>query len=213
MMLDALDSDGLQLRKEPGATKACVISKRSFVARRGVRVRVWIGAGKRRQPPCPVGGPADFEKLKLSEANEQLRILADQIRVRDDMIARSRARQQTAKQKEAALEAELLRVENILRLSEQRAADLQARLRHAHSTIERQERKLATASTDAEHLIYRRVGLDKNCPDFVLSAVKKAYARELHPDLRRPDDRSEAENRLKEANAVFDKISELRNRE
>ncbi|WP_046864775.1 hypothetical protein [Microvirga massiliensis] len=60
------------------------------------------------------------------------------------------------------------------------------------------------------NLLYRRVGLDEDCPDFVLGAVRTAYRKKLHPDGHPPHQRAEAERRFKDAEAVFDEISRLR---
>jgi hypothetical protein len=205
LMLDALDSNGLRIRKAPGATKARVISTRAFAARRNIRVCVWIGAAKRKQPACPLGGPTDFEKLRLCEADERNRVL-------EQSVAKSGADKQAAETKVAALQAELLRVEATLRRYEQRVADLQSSLLEAQATIQRQQQALFAAPNSRGHPIYRRVGLDEQCPDFVLQAVRHAYVKRFHPDGRPPHQKDQAQEVLKEANAAFDQISELRRR-
>lgn len=58
--------------------------------------------------------------------------------------------------------------------------------------------------------LYRKVGLDEKCPDFVLDAVRRAYRVRLHPDKHPSAHRAEAERRFKEAEAVFEQIVRLR---
>jgi Tfp pilus assembly protein PilX len=107
-------------------------------------------------------------------------------------------------------------------ISEEIAADLaQARqeLEHARGTVKALERSLANAklsggpsrgTSSAASSPYRRVGLHENCPDFVLSAVQKAYRVALHPDLKPPHAKAGAERQLKEAEAAFAEIRRLR---
>jgi hypothetical protein len=61
--------------------------------------------------------------------------------------------------------------------------------------------------------LFSKVGLDLNCPSFVLDAVRRAYRVKLHPDKHPPGRRAEAERQFKEAEAVFEEISRLRNAE
>jgi hypothetical protein len=58
--------------------------------------------------------------------------------------------------------------------------------------------------------LYRRVGLDEDCPDFVLKAVRTAYRKNLHPDGHPPHQRADAERRFKDAEGVFDEVWRLR---
>jgi hypothetical protein len=59
-------------------------------------------------------------------------------------------------------------------------------------------------------LLYRSVGLDHKCPDFVLKAVQTAYRKSLHPDLHPAAEREEAELRFKDVEQVFAEIRRLR---
>jgi hypothetical protein len=58
--------------------------------------------------------------------------------------------------------------------------------------------------------VFRRVGLDPNAPRFVVESVRKAYRRNLHPDLQPEERKEEAEKRFKESEQVFDEIWKLR---
>ncbi len=58
--------------------------------------------------------------------------------------------------------------------------------------------------------LYHKVGLDRDCPSFVLAAARMAYRRKLHPDVHPPERKAEAERRFKEAEAVFDEIERQR---
>jgi hypothetical protein len=57
---------------------------------------------------------------------------------------------------------------------------------------------------------YRNVGLDENCPDFLLKAARMAYRKQFHPDVHPERDRAEAENSFKKVEAVFAEIMLLR---
>jgi hypothetical protein len=104
--------------------------------------------------------------------------------------------------------------------AETRLAGLHAVLRQARDTIRwqerrleehrRQERRLMEREAGTRAALYRRVGLDEACPDFVLKAVRTAYRRALHPDTRPDHEKAEAERRFKEAEAIFDEIARLR---
>lgn len=58
--------------------------------------------------------------------------------------------------------------------------------------------------------LYGRVGLNENCPEFLIRHARRCYLSELHPDRHSPEHRAEAEKRFKEAKAVFDEIVRLR---
>jgi hypothetical protein len=58
--------------------------------------------------------------------------------------------------------------------------------------------------------LYRKVGLDEQCPNHVLAAVRKSFRRVLHPDSHPSHKRSEAERIYKETEAIFDKIYTIR---
>ncbi len=65
-------------------------------------------------------------------------------------------------------------------------------------------------SPEKPNSLYRNVGLDENCPDFLLKAARMAYRKQFHPDVHPERDRAEAENRFKEVEAVFAEIMLLR---
>jgi len=86
------------------------------------------------------------------------------------------------------------------------------------STLVR-ERTHARASIAAQshssyqtRLLYRKVGLDEGCPEFVLKAGRLAFRRHWHPDGHPERDRAEAERRFKDTESVFEEITRLRGR-
>jgi hypothetical protein len=116
---------------------------------------------------------------------------------------------------------EVARLASLTRSAEANVEILRTVLSHAAQKIERLEQELK----DAKHRpppppppppeskanpLYRRVGLDENCPKFVAEAVRKAYRRHLHPDSRPAAQKAEAERRFKEAEAAFSEIWHLR---
>jgi hypothetical protein len=109
-----------------------------------------------------------------------------------------------------AIAKELARLRIEKEAAEKKVADLQSVLLQARDTIRWQERKLASVSPKGGNPLYRRVGLDEECPDFVLKAVRTAYRKQLHPDARPARDKEEAERRFKEAETVFNSLFALR---
>jgi hypothetical protein len=144
----------------------------------------------------------DFQKLRPSELNERICALKES-------VAETRAERQAVEGKAATLQAQLLQLGATLQRSELRAADLQSSLLEASRTIHWQQHKLAAPSTGGGDPAYRRVGLHKDCPEFVLQAVRHAYAKKFHPD-HTLHEKAQAEETLKEANAALDTIFELR---
>ena len=110
----------------------------------------------------------------------------------------------------ADLATELVRLRAEKDAAEKNLAELRGVLMQARDIIRRQEQKLAEASARVGHAVYRRVGLDEGCPDFVLRAVRTAYRKQLHPDTRPAHEKAEAERRFKDAEAVFETIYALR---
>ena len=109
-----------------------------------------------------------------------------------------------------ALAEELIRLRAEKESAEKRVAELQSTLLQARDTIRWQEQKLASGSAKNGNPLYRRVGLDEDCPDFVVKAARTAYRKQLHPDTRPVHEKAEAERRFKEAEGVFDTIYALR---
>lgn len=67
-------------------------------------------------------------------------------------------------------------------------------------------------SSNQTRLLYRKVGLDEGCPEFVLKAARLALRRHWHPDGYPERDRAEAERRFKDTESVFEEITRLRGR-
>lgn len=98
---------------------------------------------------------------------------------------------------------------------------LQIKLGEAQQQITRLETELETAKQVAQahmyretetrgHPVYRRVGLDQDCPRWVAETVRREYRRRLHPDQRPASQKSEAERRFKVAEQTFAEIWQLR---
>jgi hypothetical protein len=143
-------------------------------------------------------------KQRHSEISERLA----QIR-RDEPARTDRAGTDQASSDASRLD-ELIRLRAEKAAADRRAADLEVVLLQARNTIRLLQQQVATATARDGHSIFRRVGLDESCPDFVLKAVRTAYRKQLHPDARPAHEKAEAERRFKEAEAVFDTIYVLR---
>ncbi|MGH1574976.1 hypothetical protein ACRAWG_35475 [Methylobacterium sp. P31] len=62
-----------------------------------------------------------------------------------------------------------------------------------------------------EEQTYRQVGLHPRAPEFLITAARRAYRISLHPD-RHPNRRAEAHSRYLKAEAIFERIADLRSR-
>jgi hypothetical protein len=80
----------------------------------------------------------------------------------------------------------------------------------ARASMASQSRAAQQNRENQSNPLYRKVGLDEKCPDFVLDAVRRAYRVRFHPDKYPSAHRVEAERRFKEAEAVFEQIVRLR---
>lgn len=54
--------------------------------------------------------------------------------------------------------------------------------------------------------LYARVGLDQRCPDFLVTAARRAYRKHFHPDHHAGPAKASAEAAFKDAEAVFERI-------
>ncbi|MBM6584335.1 hypothetical protein ILT44_29505 [Microvirga sp. BT689] len=114
------------------------------------------------------------------------------------------------RQKVEDLERKLIQARASLDASEAKAQGSQRRLAEATAYISRLEKELLTAkaasTSSAGHLLFRRVGLDRDCPKWVAECVRREYRKRLHPDTKAPPYKSEAERRFKEAEQVFEQV-------
>jgi hypothetical protein len=70
-----------------------------------------------------------------------------------------------------------------------------------------EEAKAAGRSTKSRRPpVFRRVGLDSDCPKWVAEAVRREYRKRLHPDSKPPEHKAEAERQFKDAESVFAEI-------
>jgi hypothetical protein len=106
-------------------------------------------------------------------------------------------------------------------VTEAHAEYLQIKLAKAHQQITRLEQELETAKQAARysmseesetrgHPVFRRVGLDQDCPKWLAEIVRREFRRRLHPDGKGPTQKAEAERRFKQAEEVFSEIWQLR---
>lgn len=106
-------------------------------------------------------------------------------------------------------------------ITEAHAEYLQIQLAEAHQQIARLEEEIETAQQAARthmyretktrgHPVFRRVGLDQDCPRWVAEIIRREYRKRLHPDTKRPSQKGEAERRFKQAEEAFSEIWRLR---
>lgn len=111
--------------------------------------------------------------------------------------------------------ADLAWLRSFYREAEPRLSELEADLARAQHRIALLERERSNVeqsdpSHDSNHAIFRRVGLDQDCPRWVAEAVRREYRRRLHPDTKPLGQKAEAERRFKEAEVTFDEIWRVR---
>lgn len=136
--------------------------------------------------PLVIAGPVIwvFSMQFVMLAESLSRVLGDH--------RRAQRRADTAHERNAALLAE----------RDAQIASLAAELASAHSNSG------ARRESDEERT-FRQVGLHPRAPAFLITAARRAYRSRLHPD-RHPRHRSEAQDRYLKAEAVFERITELR---
>lgn len=107
-------------------------------------------------------------------------------------------------QEQRRLEVDRERREQVaaLAMRDGQIASLKADLAQARSN------PTAHPETDAEKT-FRQVGLHPRAPEFLITAARRAYRAALHPD-RHPRHRDRAHQRFLAAEAVFQRIAELR---
>ncbi|MER2263592.1 hypothetical protein [Methylobacterium oxalidis] len=71
-------------------------------------------------------------------------------------------------------------------------------------------RRRLSARPQAGDPLYRQVGLDEACPDFVIRAARRAYRIALHPDQHPAGRKPEAQKRFVAAEAAFERITRRR---
>jgi hypothetical protein len=95
-------------------------------------------------------------------------------------------------------------------------AELRSELQVAHAHIEFLQERLEEASqapsslSTRGHPLYRRVGLDQDCPKWVAEVVRREFRRRLNPDTKPPHQKAEADRRFKQAEEVFGEIWRVR---
>jgi hypothetical protein len=94
---------------------------------------------------------------------------------------------------------------------------LQVRLNEAEEKITQLERDLeasrrfAKAETSGRgHPVFRRVGLDQDCPRWIAELVRREYRKRLHPDAKPSHQKGEATRRFQEMERTFGEIWEMR---
>lgn len=155
----------------------------------GWHSRLWLAvliAAALATLPLVIAGPVIwvFSMQFVMLAESLSRVLGDH--------RRAQRRADVAFEKNASLLAE----------RDAQIASLAAELASARSTFG------ARRETDEERS-FRQVGLHPRAPEFLITAARRAYRAALHPD-RHPRNRSEAQDRYLNAEAVFVRIAELR---
>jgi hypothetical protein len=94
--------------------------------------------------------------------------------------------------------------------SEKRVRDLETRLKAAELRGQAAEMRLDRNQTDGA-AAYARVGLHPGCPDFVLTAARRAFRKAYHPDGQEPGASSGSARQFQEFESIFDRLEQSRN--
>jgi hypothetical protein len=122
-----------------------------------------------------------------------------------------------AKARIEALEADLTNaqmraeseVRRVMEFADSRIVDLERELQIARDALQVAGEELRQRPHEPDPL-YRRVGLDRDCPDFVLKAARRAYRVTLHEDKHPPEHKRVAHEKLVAAEQVFDTLFQRR---
>ena len=88
-------------------------------------------------------------------------------------------------------------------------AERETRIAALEAELTRVRSDSCTRQTTEVEKIYQQVGLHPRAPAFLVVAARRAFRSALHPD-RHPRHRSEANSRYLKAEAVFERIAQLR---
>jgi hypothetical protein len=114
-------------------------------------------------------------------------------------------------QRRCNLDAQLQAAQSSLQEANEEILKVTIALREAEDDLRKERnRKKPDSTAGTPNPIFRRVGLDEKCPDFVLKAVRTAYRRALHPDTQPDARKAEATRRFQDSEAAFDEIYRLR---
>jgi hypothetical protein len=84
-----------------------------------------------------------------------------------------------------------------------RVLELAGRLRESEAEA---GARAGNGHNGADSSLYRQVGLHPECPDYVLTAARRAYRKAHHPDGRVGDEATEAQRRFQEVDSIFDQL-------
>lgn len=107
------------------------------------------------------------------------------------------------------LETEREGLDHFRQKADARIAELERELTAAKTALEVAGQELRRRPHEPDPL-YRRVGLDRDCPDFVLKAARRAYRVTLHEDKHPPEHKRVAHEKLVAAEQVFDTLFQRR---
>ena len=120
----------------------------------------------------------------------------------EDELALARKRISLLEQQSTKLKFDLAEARNQVSLLDQQRTWLTFELADARSHIASLEAQ-RDRPPDGLSQMFRKVGLDPSCPDFVIKAARTAFRKALHPDNQPERQRAEAERRFVEVEAIF----------
>jgi len=87
---------------------------------------------------------------------------------------------------------------------------LRRQLIQAHEQIANLQAQLKENVNSEEEQLFGHVGLNRNCPDFVIRSVRTTYRKALHPDGHPEGHKREAHRRFVDVEKTFEAIIKLR---
>lgn len=141
-----------------------------------------------------------WHALQRTVATSTVEPLIELILAEIPQVSRLRAEYVAAQEQILALIQDLVKAQMALAEADERIADLRAELEVARFV----------ASRDPSELLFRTVGLAADAPPFLIKAARRAFQRELHPDVKPAAQKRACERKLQEAEAAFHEIFRLR---
>lgn len=99
---------------------------------------------------------------------------------------------------------------NYVAALEAMVAEAETQLETLRAEVERLRSAAAASEPDPRRVLYGRVGLHADAPDWLILAARRAYRAKLHPDRHPEHHKREADLRFKLAEATFDEIAASR---
>lgn len=154
-------------------------------------LRAWIAGSSKPHGPLPSPAGTAAPGLTNDSVEDELALARKRIGLLEQQITR--------------LKFDLSQARNQVSLLDEQRTWLLFELADARGQIASLEAQ-RDRPPDGLSQMFRKVGLDPSCPDFLIGAARTAFRKALHPDKQPERQRAEAERRFVEADAIFSEL-------